>query len=159
MKKVILTVLMLSILVPASLFAAAPKDEEVFEATVAVLSVFGMVFMSSMFGTSPDGVDMDMNMETGYAKMVFDDFNVDTFVAGMSEMMEGSEEDIVFGFSAMDGSIEVTPDGDLMMDVDLDGGNVKNLKMASEGEEIVSIEANGKSYNHLAEMLMSEGEM
>ncbi|MDC7241980.1 MAG: hypothetical protein PQJ50_16615 [Spirochaetales bacterium] len=158
MKKVLLTVLMLSILVPASLFAASPKDEEVYEATVAVLSVFGMVFMSSMFGTAPEGVDMDMNMETGYAKMVFDDFDVDGFMGGMSEMMEASEEEIVFGFTGMDGTIEVTPEGDLNLDVDLDGGNVNNLKMASQGEDIVSIQANGKSYNHLAEMLMTEGE-
>lgn len=155
MKKFFLTVLMLSLIMPASLFAAAPSDEEVYEATVAVLSVFGLVFMSSMFGTAPEGVTMDMDMESGYSKMNFDGFNVTEFTVGMAEMMEATDEDIDFSFSEMSGLIEVDEAGNLNLDVDLKGSNVKNLKMKSEGEDIVTIQANGKSYNHLSEMLMA----
>lgn len=154
MKKILLTVLMLSILIPASVFAASPSDDEVYEATVAVLSVFGLVFMSSMFGTAPDGVVMDMNMETGYSQMTFDAFNVTDFTTGMAEMMESSDEDIDFSFTKMSGIIEVDEAGNLNMDVDLTGSNVKSLKMKSEGDDIVTIQANGKSYNHLSKMLM-----
>ena len=154
MKKILLTVLMLSILIPASVFAASPSDDEVYEATVAVLSVFGLVFMSSMFGTAPDGVVMDMNMETGYSQMTFDAFNVTDFTTGMAEMMESSDEDIDFNFTKMSGTIEVDEAGNLNLDVDLTGSNVKNLKMESQGDDIVTIQANGKSYNHLSKMLM-----
>jgi len=146
---------MLSILVPASVFAAGPSDDEVYEATVAVLSVFGLVFMSSMFGAAPEGVEMDMDMETGYSQMAFDGFNVTEFTTGMSEMMESSDEDINFSFTEMSGLIEVDEAGNLNMDVDLKGSSVKNLIMKSEGEDIVTIQANGKSYNHLSEMLMA----
>lgn len=158
MKKILLTVLMLSILIPASVFAAGPSDEEVYETTVAVLSVFGLVFMSSMFGTSPEGVEMDMNMETGYSQMTFDGFNVTEFTSGMSEMMESSDEDINFSFTKMSGLIEVDEAGNLNLDVDLTGSTVKNLKMKSEGDDIVTVQANGKSYNHISEMLMAMDE-
>ncbi|QEN08402.1 hypothetical protein EXM22_10555 [Oceanispirochaeta crateris] len=158
MKKTLLTVLMLSILLPATLFAATPTDEEVYQATVAVLSVFGLVFMSSMFGEAPANVTMDMNMETGSAMMDFENFPVEDFTESMAEMMETTEEDpIVFGFSEMTGKILVNEAGNLNMDVTLTGGNVKTLVMTSEGEDIVSIEANGKSYNHLKEQLMNAG--
>jgi len=158
MKKILLTALMLSILVPASLFAAAPKDEEVFEATTAVLSVFGLVFMSSMFGQAPDGVTMDMNMETGFAVMEFDNFSVQEFTDSMSDLMEApDEEKLVFAFSRMSGKIEVDESGNLDLNVKLTGGNVNSLVMKSEGEDIISIEANGKSYNHLKDQLMQMG--
>ncbi|MDC7235145.1 MAG: hypothetical protein PQJ58_18065 [Spirochaetales bacterium] len=158
MKKILLTVLMLSILIPASVFAAPPSDEDVYETTVAVLSIFGLVFMSSMFGTSPEGVTMDMNMETGNSKMEFNAFSVTDFTAAMSDMLESSEDEVVFNFSQMDGVIEVDEAGNLNLDVDLEGGNVDSLVMQSEGEDIVTIEANGKSYNHLSEMLMAMDE-
>ena len=147
---------MLSILLPTALFAAAPSDEEVYQATVAVLSVFGLVFMSSMFGEAPANVTMDMNMETGSAMMEFDQFPVKDFSESMSEMMDSAETDeIVFGFSEMTGKILVDEAGNLNMDVNLTGGNVKTLVMKSEGEDIVTIEANGKSYNHLKDQLMA----
>lgn len=155
MKKILLTVLMLSILLPTALFAASPSDEEVYQATVAVLSVFGLVFMSSMFGEPPANVTMDMDMETGYSIMEFDQFPVQDFTDSMSEMMEASDEDqLVFGFTEMSGKIEVDEAGNLNLDVDLVGGAVKSLIMKSEGEDIVTIEANGKPYNHLREQLM-----
>ena len=158
MKKILLTVLMLSILIPASVFAASPSDEEVFQATTAVLSIFGLVFMSSMFGSAPEGVEMDSNMETGFTQMTFNGFNVQDFTAGMSGMMESADEELVYSFSKMSGSIEVDQAGNLNMDVDLSGGNIKNLIMESEGEDLVTIKANGKSYNHLAAMLMEMDE-
>lgn len=155
MKKILLTVLMLSILIPVSVFAAAPSDEEVFQATTAVLSIFGLVFMSSMFGTAPEGVEMDMNMETGYSQMIFDGFNVQDFTTGMAGMMESADEELIYSFSKMSGTVEVDEAGNLNMDVDLTGSNIKNLIMKSEGEDIVTIKANGKAYNHLAAMLMA----
>ncbi|MDA3956042.1 hypothetical protein [Oceanispirochaeta sp.] len=157
MKKIILTVLMLSILLPSALFAASPSDEEVYEATVAVLSVFGLVFMSSMFGETPANVTMDMNMETGYAKIEFEKFPVQDFSNSMSEMMETEvDEEIIFGFKEMSGKIEVDNAGNLDLDVSLLGGNVKTLVLKSEGEDIVSIEANGESFNHLKDQLMEK---
>jgi len=159
MKKILLTVLMLSILIPTALFAATPKDEEVFEATTAVLSVFGLVFMSSMFGEAPEGVTMDMNMETGFAVMVFDNFSVQEFTDSMSELMEASDDEkLVFAFTKMSGKIEVDESGNLDLDVKLTGGSVNSLIMKSEGEDIISIEANGKSYNHLKDQLMQMGD-
>jgi len=159
MKKILLTALMLSILLPAALFAASPSDEEVFETTTAVLSVFGLVFMSSMFGEAPEGVTMDMNMETGYAVMEFDNFSVQEFTTSMSELMDATDqEQLTFGFTKMSGKIEVDESGNLDMNVKLTGGNVNSLIMKSQGEDITSIEANGKSYNHLKDRLMQMGE-
>jgi hypothetical protein len=155
MKKTALTVLMLSLLLPASLFAATPSDEEVYEATAAVLSVFGMVFMSSMFGETPENVTMDMNMETGYAIMEFEDFAVQDFKESMSDLLDSADTDeIIFDFSKMSGKIEVDETGNLNLNVKLTGGNVNTLLLKSEGEDLILIEANGKSYNHLKDRLM-----
>jgi len=157
MKKILLTALMLSILIPTALFAASPSDEEVFEATTAVLSVFGLVFMSSMFGEAPEGVTMDMNQETGFAVMNFDNFTVKEFTDSMSELMDPSDKDqLTFAFTKMSGKIQVDESGNLDMNVKLTGGNINSLIMKSEGEDITSIEANGKSFNHIKDRLMQK---
>ena len=157
MKKIVLVCLMTALLVPASLFAA-PSDEEVYDTTAGVLAVFGMVFMSSMFGQAPENVTLDSNMETGATTMVFDNFQVQGFMDSMSEMMQSMEEDeeLNIDFDEMSGEIAVNQAGDLDLDVDLEGGSVKNLVMKSEGEDLVTIQADGKNYTHLKEQLMAE---
>jgi len=157
MKKVLMITLILAMIIPATLFAKGPTDLEVQEATVAVLSVFGLVFMSSMFGQTPDGVIVDMDMETGRSVMEFSDFNVDAFVASMSEMMEQTpeEEQPVFSFNAMTGTIIVDEEGNLNLDMELSGGNVKTLEMKTSGDDMVMIEANGKDYSHLNEIFQA----
>jgi hypothetical protein len=72
-------------------------------------------------------------------------------------MMETEvDEEIIFGFKEMSGKIEVDNAGNLDLDVSLLGGNVKTLVLKSEGEDIVSIEANGESFNHLKDQLMEK---
>ncbi len=155
MKKIALVFLMTALLVPASLFAA-PTDEEVYDTTAGVLAVFGMVFMSSMFGQSPENVTLDSNMETGASTMIFDGFQVQEFMDSMSEMMQQMEndEDFNIDFNEMSGKIAVNQAGDLDMDVNLKGGSVRNLIMKSEGEDLVTIKADGKNYAHLRDRLM-----
>ena len=151
MRKFLLIAVILSLLIPASLFAKGPTDAEVTETTIAVLSLFGMVFMSSMFGTSPEGVEINMDMETGKSAVVFDSFEVEPFVLSMADMMsqvpEGEKP--VFSFEMISGDIDVNEAGDLLLDVNLKGGNIKTLKIESSGEDLVSLEANGKDFSHL----------
>ena len=156
MKKIALIFLMAVLLLPATLFAA-PTDIEVFNATSGVMSVFAMVFMSSMFGQAPENVTVDSNLETGASTMTFDGFQVQGFVDSMSQMMQstGSEDDFDIEFDEMSGKIIVNEAGDLDLNVDLKGGNVNNLIMKSEGEDISYIKANGKDYTHLKEQIMS----
>lgn len=156
MKKIAMVFLMTALLVPASLFAA-PTDEEVYDTTAGVLAVFGMVFMSSMFGQAPENVTLDSDMDTGASTMVFDGFQVQDFMDSMSEMMQqmdSENEDFDIDFKEMSGQIAVNQAGDLDMDVDLKGGSVRNLIMKSEGEDLVVIKADGKNYGHLRDRLM-----
>ena len=157
MKKIALVFLMTALLVPVSLFAA-PTDEEVYKTSSGVMSVFALVFMSSMFGQAPENVTVDSNLETGASTMTFDKFQVQTFVDSMSQMMQasGSGEDFDVEFDEMSGKIIVNEAGDLDLDVDLKGGSVKNLIMKSEGEDLVTIKADGKNYAHLRDRLMAE---
>lgn len=154
MKKLLLTATILSLLIPASLFGAAPSDDEVKEATVAVLSLFGMVFMSTMVGEVPEGVESNINAETGEASVTFDRFEAASFFASMSDMIgELPEEDKpVFNFESLSGTLEVDASQNLSMNVRLYGGNVRTLQLTTSGENLVSLDANGKSYMHLEQI-------
>ncbi len=154
MKNFLLTAVILLLLLPSSAFAEKPSDMEVQDTTIAVLTLFGFVFMSSMFGTVPTGVDVDMDMQTGVSKVEFMEFGVDDFVQSMTALMGETpqEEQPVFTFTIIDGIIDVNEKGDLKMDISLKGGNIKSLRLETAGESLVSLEANGSSYNHLEGM-------
>lgn len=151
MKKILLVIAIMSFLIPASLFAKSPSDQEVKDATVAVMTVFAMVFMSSMMGTAPENVTVDSDMSTGNSTMVFNDFNVASFVDSMSAMMDSMDggEKPVFAFNHMSGTIAVNELGDLIADVSLKGGNVETLKIKTNDEDLLSLNANGKDFSYL----------
>jgi hypothetical protein len=157
MKKIFLTVLMLSILIPVSVFAATPSDEEVFQTTSEVLGLFAQVMMTTtMLKTELEGVTLE-GMDTGQFKLLFDNFNVQILGSPMG-IMGTTAESMTYSFTKISGVIEMTDLEDLSIDVDLTGSNIKNLIMKSENEDLVTIKANGKSYNHLAAMLMAMDE-
>jgi hypothetical protein len=151
MKKFFLTALILSFLIPSYLFAKAPTDKEVEDATVAVLFLFGMLYMSYMDDTLPEGVTVDLNMEKGTSSIVFSQFEVDTYIASMSELLESvlEEERPTYAFSSISGLIAVSEENNLTIDVQLSGGSIETLQLETTGEDLASLKANGKSYNHL----------
>jgi hypothetical protein len=157
MKKLLLTAAILSLLIPASLFSEAPlTDEDVQDATISVLSLFGIIFMSSLSGTYPEGVTVDSDMEKGTTSIAFENFDVDAYVASMADMInQAPEEDRPsFDFSRLSGTIELNQgnNNSMVVDVNMQGGNVKTLMLHTTGEDLIALEANGENYNHLEEV-------
>ena len=154
MKKLLLIITILSLLVPLSLTAQTPTDQEVEEATIGVMTLFGLVFMSSMFGAEHEGATMEMDPQTGASNMVFKDFGVSGFMTSMASAPGGpqTEELPQFPFKTMTGTIKVNQGGDFFMDIQLKGGNVKRLEMETTGEDLITLKANGENFSHLQEI-------
>lgn len=155
MKKTALLSLVIALLAPA-LFAA-PTDDEVAASFSAVFGVYGAVFLTSMMGQTVPGAEMDMNMETGASSLVFD--NVDTVALFMSigESLDGTGDMPEIPFTHISGSFNTDTEGNLVMDVTLKGGPVRRIEMITEGDDLVSMKADGKNYDHLASTMMGEG--
>ncbi len=154
MKKIFLLFLILTLRIPAFLFSQSLSDLEVQETTIAALTLFGFVLMTSMISAAPENVEMEMDMMTGITHMEFTRFGVTEFVLSMSETMgspSGGEQP-TFSFETLTGTIDVNEQGDLIMDLSLSGGNIKTLKLQTRGEDLVLLEANGSNYNHLEGM-------
>lgn len=155
MKKITLLILITLLLLPGILFADTPTDIEVQETTGAVLATFGIVFLSTMFGEAPEGVDVDTDIENGYSSIVFDTFDAETYFNAFSEMTADSEmeQDLPeFYFKNMSGTISVNQEGNMQCDVSLKGGNIKSLTLKTSGEKLEYLTANGKNYTHLEDL-------
>ncbi|MBI9106196.1 MAG: hypothetical protein JEZ04_05575 [Spirochaetales bacterium] len=158
MKKIFLVLIILAVFVPSALFAEAPSDLEVQETTAGALTAFGMVFMMTMFGEPPLGVTVDANEETGMMVMSFNDFNADSFLAGIKGMgmVDQGNEISDIPFSSMSGVIKVGASGDIDLDLKLTGGNIKVLKLKTTDESLTLLNADGKDYSYLDEFMLHD---
>ena len=154
MKKTVFIMLVISLLAPASIFALTPAETEVAETTAAVLSSFGIVFLSSMFGEIPEGVDVDMDMTTGNSVMKFENFNPVEYMTVIAEQnqttLEAMDSEMPeFYFDEMSGSIAIDENGNMNLDMSLKGGNIRTIKLQTSDEDLVYFTANGKDYSYL----------
>jgi len=152
MKK-LLIVLFACALIMAPVFAA-PTEQEVGDTLGGVMMVYALVLMSSMFGVMPDGADAQLDMQTGASSLVCDNLDVTALIStqagmGMTASMNGDEDVPDIQFTRLSGEISATGEGDLLLDVTLKGGPVKNLYLKMAEEEVVTFKADGKDYLYL----------
>jgi len=154
MKKIILTIVILILLLPSAAFAKGPSELEVQETTAVVLSTFGLIFMTSMFGETPEGAELRMEDISAGATIVFDSFDIKSYYIMLadSEGAAAMDELPPVSFSRMSGTISVNEDGDMNMDVVLKGGNIKTLTLRTSGEDLAELTVNGQDYSYLDEI-------
>ena len=143
MKKAVLPLLILSLLLPSALWADRPEDQAVKEAASAVLNLFGLVLLSSLSTESPAGVTVDLSGRNGNPSMKFENFSVEPFAGSLSTLVKQ------IPFQTLNGTIDVSSEGDLKVDLKLTGGAVKKLEMASRGEEMILLKADGEDFPRL----------
>ena len=154
MKKAFILIMVILFILPVSVFAKAPTEFEVQQTTYAVMTTFGLLFLASMFGQSPEGVTADMNINDGTSTMTFDSFDAEAYINSMPEMNQAMQENSdtempEFGFSSMSGDISVDENGNMKLDLNFKGGNVNTLKMETLEEELLYFTANGIDYSYL----------
>ncbi|MBI9106781.1 MAG: hypothetical protein JEZ04_08545 [Spirochaetales bacterium] len=159
MKKLILAIVILVLIMPSAVFAKGPTELEVEETTGVVLATFGLIFMTSMFGETPEGIELKMDDISSGMSIVFDNFDIDAYFSMLSEN-EGSgvmtDELPPITFSKITGTVSVTEDGDMNLEVKLKGGNIKTLTLRTSGEDLVELTANGKDYSYMDDILGDE---
>ena len=156
MKKIVLLILLGVILLPAAVFSASPTDLEVQETTSAVLSVFGIVFLNSMFGNVPDGIESSIGIQTGDSVITFNDFNPAVYfneMAAEDGSSVDSEEIPEFYYKTMTGTISVDEDGYMTCDMKLSGGNINTLEFRSADENFEYFKVNGKPRSMIADLM------
>ncbi len=154
MKKILFLIVIAAVLLPAAAFAQNPSDAEVQETASAVMASFGIVFLSSMFGEPPEGVQVDMDMTTGKSSMIFDNFNAAEYINSFGDTDPDAEYEMPdFYFETMSGNITVDENGNMNLDVKLKGGNISTLKMQTDDEDLVLLTANGKDFGYLKDFM------
>ena len=153
MKKIVLMLLVFAFLAP-SVFAA-PTDDEIMLSFSAVFGVYGAVFITTMMGQTVPGAVMDMDMESGASTLTFDDVDTVALLTSIGENIDGSGDMPEVPFTRISGTFKTDQDGNMDMDVALTGGPVNLLKMTAEAGELTSINADGRDYSHLAEVMMN----
>ncbi|MCK5737120.1 MAG: hypothetical protein KAH21_11605 [Spirochaetaceae bacterium] len=151
MKKIALLLIVTALLSPA--IFAAPTDEEVEIAFSGVFAAYGAIFMTSMMGQTIPGASMEMDMETGVSAISFDNLDVETLFSTIGETLDGSGDMPEIAFTHLSGSFVASSEGDMDMDVTLNGGPVNHLEMRIKGEELVLMKANGKNCEYLSEAM------
>ena len=151
MKKVFLLLIVAALLAP-SLFAA-PSDEEIEAAFSGAFAAYGALFLASMMGQTFDGVTMTMDAESGESSLVMDNVDVEALFAAISETMDGSGDMPEIEFTHISGTVSSNAEGDMNMDITLDGGPINHLEMQTKGENLVLMKADGKDYDYLSKGL------
>ena len=150
MKKIVFLILVISLIIPISIFAGPPTEIEVQETAAVVLGSFGIIFMSAMFGESPEGVKLDMDANSGGVKMFYEDFDVKTYFSDFSEMeITDGEEMPEISFKTMSGTFIVDGDGNMESDMSFKGGNINTMKFKIYEDDMVYFTANGKDYRYI----------
>ncbi len=153
MKK-ILIIFLAAALAAAPVFAAGPTEQEVGDTLAGVMMVYALVVMGSMFGAMPEGADVDLDMQTGESSLICDDLDVEPLMSsqaamGMTASMNGDDDVPEILFSRISGEISASGEGNMLLDVTLKGGPVKNLVLEMEEETITKFKADGKDYLYL----------
>ena len=155
MKKLAMLTFVLVLLAP-SIFAA-PTDEEVMASFSGVFGVYGAIFLTSLMGQTVPGAEMDMNMESGASTLIFENVDTAALFTSIGETLDGSGDMPEIPFTHISGTFATDSEGNLNMDVTLKGGSISRLEMETEGENLVSLKADGRDYNHLTTMMMNMG--
>ena len=158
MKKYLIIFIVLAFLLPSSIWAAGPTEEQVMNATTSVLATYGLVFLSSMFGAVPEGVEADIVMDGGTSTIKFDSFNPKAFYLSMAETGQaGSVEEMpAFNFKTMTGLFELTAEGDMTCNMNLKGGEISRLVIRTGGEDLLELTADGKDFSYLENIMNTE---
>lgn len=155
MKKTVLLAMVFAVLAP-SVFAA-PTDEDVMMSFSAVFGVYGAVFLTTMMGQSVPGAEMDMNMDTGASNVSFNNVDTVALFNSIGESIDGTGDMPEIPFTHISGKVTTSSEGDMVMDITLKGGPVKHLEMETAGDDVKSMKADGRNYNHLNSMMMNMG--
>lgn len=155
MKKMFLVVVVAALLLPASLFAE-PSEEEVENTISSVMAIYGMSMMASMLGVDiPEGtLVVEYNEDMTGSTLNYKDFPAKEFLDNMNNMSgmleeTSDEEQLVCPFTIMDGTVETNGNMfadeniDINIDVSLQGGNVKNLEMYTNDDDVI-VKVNGR---------------
>jgi hypothetical protein len=130
--------------------SAAPSDQEVADTFAGVFTVYSMVFLGGMTGMEIDGVSVDLDMETGASKTVFNDVAVGELTDMFGGMLLTMSEDMPdIPFDRLSGIFAMDMEENLAMDFTFVGGPVRTLEVETRGEDDMTLRANGKLYNHL----------
>lgn len=147
MKKTLLLISVLALLAPA-LFAA-PSDEDVTASMEAAMAAYGAAILTSMMGTPYQGIEMNMDNTAGTSTLVFDNLDVAALFAEFGDILEESEDMPEVPFSRMSGFLKVGSQGTMELDVSMTGGPVKKLHMMIDGENVTTLDADGKNYLYI----------
>jgi hypothetical protein len=148
MKKIALLLIVSLLLAPMAF--AAPSDEEIEIAFSGVFAAYGALFLTSMMGQAVPGVTMNMDMEAGESSMVLENVDVETLFTAIGEAMDGSGEMPEITFTHLSGTISSASEGEMNMDVTLEGGPVKHLEMQVKNEELLLMKADGRDCTYLS---------
>ena len=155
MKKITMLTFVLALLTPA--IFAAPTDEEVMASFTGVFGVYGAIFLTSMMEQTVPGAEMDMDMESGASTLTFENVDTVALFTSIGETLDGSGDMPEIPFSHISGTFATDSESNLIMDVTLVGGSISRLEMATQGEDVISLKANGRDYIHLTTMMMDMG--
>ena len=150
MKRIVPVLLILSL--TALPLAAAPTDDEVAASFSGVFGVYGAIVVATLMQQSIDGATLELDSQTGASSLRLDNLDVQNLMSGVGVMMADEGEAPEIPFTRISGLFETDADGDLTMDVRLTGGPVRTLKMEVVAGEMVSLQADGRSYIHLKDV-------
>ncbi len=149
MKKKIAAAVLLAAFIPALAFGNISRDDEVYQTTNDALALFSYIFATSIFADAPEGIVMDVNMQTGRIEMKFQNFDVEEVKDEMMIMMVEIDEVLAFDFRRVNGRVRVDDAGDMALSLDLEGGPVSVLEVRTRGEDILALDADGESFIHV----------
>ncbi len=155
MKKFAMLTFVFALLAPA--IFAAPTDEEVMASFTGVFGVYGAIFLTSMMEQTVPGAEMDMDMESGASTLTFKNVDTAALFTSIGETLDGSGDMPEIPFSHISGTFATDSEGNLIMDITLVGGSISRLEMVTQGEDVISLKANGRDYIHLTTMMMDMG--
>ena len=132
---------------------AAPTDDEVTASMEGVFGVYGAVFLTTMMGQTVPGAAMDLDMQSGSSTLTLDNVDTVALFSSIGETLDGSDDMPEVPFTSISGFFKTTAESTMEMDVTLGGGPVKTLIMKVEGDDLTVMNADGKDYLYLADML------
>jgi hypothetical protein len=147
MKKTLLLISVLALMAPA-LFAA-PSDEDVTASMEAAMAAYGASVLASMMGTPYPGVEMTQDNTAGTSTVVFDNLDVAALFVEYGNILDGTEDLPEVPFSRMSGFLKVGSQGSMELDISMTGGPVKKLHMMIDGENVSTLDADGKNYLYI----------
>lgn len=131
---------------------AAPSDDEVAASLEGVFAVYGAVFMSYMMEVLPPQVEMTLDLQNGSSELSMENVDVAVLFSTIGESLDGSGDMPIIPFTGISGSLSTSAEGDMNMNVILDGGQVKSIQLDIIAGEMAELIADGRSYMHMEDV-------